>query len=69
MVTGFGSPNKSIKFYSIRSASGNLQSFLDYLFTLDAAPTEDEEHKIAHQFGLEPAYVKRLISRMRFNES
>ncbi|RUT01596.1 hypothetical protein DSM106972_066930 [Dulcicalothrix desertica PCC 7102] len=50
------------------SASGNLQPFLDYLFTLKALPTEDEEQKIAHQFGVEPVYVKRLISRMRFDE-
>ncbi|BAZ40520.1 hypothetical protein NIES4101_64810 [Calothrix sp. NIES-4101] len=48
-------------------ASGNLQPFLNYLLTLDALPTEDEEHNIAHQFGLEPANLKRLISRMRFD--
>ena len=56
-------------FTALDSASGNLQSFLDYLVTLDAAPTEDEEHKIAHQFGLDLAHLKRLISRMRFDES
>jgi hypothetical protein len=48
-------------------ASGNLQPFLDYLLTLDAPPTEDEENGIAHRFGLEPAHLKKLISRMRFN--
>ncbi len=47
--------------------SGNLQLFLDYLLTLEAAPTEDEENSIAHHFGLEPAHLKRLISRVRFD--
>jgi hypothetical protein len=47
--------------------SENLQPFLDYLFTLDARPAEDEEHNIAHRFGLEPAHLKKLISRMRFD--
>jgi hypothetical protein len=49
--------------------SGNLQLFLDYLLTLDAPPTEDEENSIAHRFGLEPAHLKRLISRVRFDKS
>ncbi len=49
--------------------SGNLQLFLDYLLTLDAPPNEDEENSIAHRFGLEPAHLKRLISRMRFDEN
>ncbi|RUT03642.1 hypothetical protein DSM106972_052810 [Dulcicalothrix desertica PCC 7102] len=55
-------------FIALDSASGNLQPFLDYLFTLSAPPTEDEEHKIADQFGLEPAHLKRLISRMKFDD-
>jgi hypothetical protein len=50
-------------------ASGNLQPFLDYLLTLDALPTEDEEHIIAQQFGLESAHLKKLISRMKFEEN
>ncbi|NJS16406.1 MAG: hypothetical protein HC787_04595 [Nostocaceae cyanobacterium CSU_2_110] len=50
-------------------ASGNSQPFLDYLLTLDAPPTEDEENSIAHQFGLEPAHLKKLISRMKFEEN
>ncbi len=48
-------------------SSGNLQLFLDYLFTLDAPPTEDQEHNIADRFGLEPGHLKRLLSRMRFD--
>jgi hypothetical protein len=47
--------------------SGNLQLFLDHLLTLDAPPTEDEENSIAHRFGLEPAHLKQLISRVRFD--
>lgn len=48
---------------------GNLQPFLDYLFTLNAPPTESEQHNIAHQFGLELVHLKRLISRMKFDDN
>ena len=44
------------------------QPFLDYLLTLDVPPTEDEEYNIAHRFGLEPAHLKKLISRMKFDK-
>jgi hypothetical protein len=65
LVMGSGTSNFTDK----NSPSGNVQSFVDYLFTLDAPPTEDEEHNIAHRFGLEPAHLKRLISRMRFDSN
>lgn len=48
---------------------GHWQPCLDYLLTLDAPPTEDEVHSIAHRFGIDPAHLKKLISRMRFDKS
>jgi hypothetical protein len=48
---------------------GNLQPFLQYLLTLDAPLTDNEEHNIAHQFGVDPAHLQKLISRMRFDEN
>jgi hypothetical protein len=48
-------------------SSVNSQPFLNYLLTLDTPPNEDEEYNIAHRFGLEPAHLKKLISRMKFD--
>ena len=47
----------------------NSQPFLEYLLTLDAMPTEEEELLMARRFGVEQALIKKLISRMRFNKN
>ncbi|ALF54903.1 hypothetical protein ACX27_22065 [Nostoc piscinale CENA21] len=48
---------------------GGSQPFLEHLLTLNAPPTEDEEYDIAHRFGVDPAHLKELISRMRFDRN
>jgi hypothetical protein len=48
---------------------GGSQPFLEHLLTLNAPPTEDEEYDIAHRFGVDPAHLKDLISRMRFDKN
>ncbi len=48
---------------------GGSQPFLEHLLTLNAQPTEDEEYDIAHRFGVDPAHLKELISRMRFDRN
>ncbi|MEA5596705.1 hypothetical protein [Rivularia sp. UHCC 0363] len=47
----------------------NSQPFLEYLLTLDAMPTEEEELLMARRFGVEQALIKKLISRMRFSKN
>ena len=46
----------------------NPQPFLEYLLTLDAMPTEEEQLLMAHRFDVEPTHLKKLISRIRFNK-
>ncbi|GBE93650.1 hypothetical protein [Nostoc cycadae] len=48
---------------------GGSQPFLEHLLTLNAPPTEDEQYDIAHRFGVDPAHLKELISRMRFDRN
>lgn len=48
---------------------GGSQPFLEHLLTLNAPPTEDEEYDIAHRFGVDPAHLKDLISRMKFDKN
>ncbi|WP_228014310.1 hypothetical protein [Fortiea sp. LEGE XX443] len=48
---------------------GGSQPFLEHILTLNAPPTEDEEYDIAHRFGVDPAHLKELISRMRFDRN
>ena len=46
----------------------NSQPFLEYLLTLDKMPTEEEQILIANRFGVARILVKKLISRIRFDE-
>ncbi|MGB6295085.1 MAG: hypothetical protein WBF90_02730 [Rivularia sp. (in: cyanobacteria)] len=46
----------------------NSQPFLEYLLTLDAMPTEEEQFLIASRFGVESTHLTKLISRMMFEE-
>lgn len=48
---------------------GGSQPFLEHLLTLNAPPTEDEEYDIAHRFGVDPAHLKELISRIKFDKN
>ncbi len=46
----------------------NSQPFLEYLLTLDAMPTEEEQFLIASRFGVELTRLTKLISRIRFDD-
>jgi hypothetical protein len=47
-------------------SEGSEEMFLEHLLMLSGLPSEDEERNIARRFGVDPAHLKELLKRVKF---